>query len=140
MAVPPRFWGEAIRTAVYILNRCSTRALSGVTPYEAWHGRKPNVHHMRVFGCVAHVKKVGPGISKLSDRSTKMLFIGYEEASKCYCVYDPTANKLQVLHDVVFEENRAWNWDVEREPTPAATSFNATYVLEDGTVEVDNGA
>jgi hypothetical protein len=55
MAVPPRFWGEAVRTAVYILIRCPTCALNGVTPYEAWHGRKPNVHHMRVFGCIAHV-------------------------------------------------------------------------------------
>jgi transposase InsO family protein len=107
MAVPPRFWGEAVRTAVYILNRCPTRALSGVTPYEALHRRKPNVHHMRVFGCVAHVKKIGPGINKLSDRSTKMLFIGYEEASKCYRVYYPAADKLQVTRDVVFEESRA---------------------------------
>jgi hypothetical protein len=55
MAVPPQFWGEAVRTAVYILIRCPTCALNGVTPYEAWHGRKPNVHHMRVFGCIAHV-------------------------------------------------------------------------------------
>jgi hypothetical protein len=109
MAVPPRFWGEAVRTAIYILNRCPTRTLSGMTPYEAWHGRKLNVHHMRVFGCVTHVKKVGPGISKLSDRSTKMLFNGYEEASKCCRVYDPVADKLQVTRDVVFEENRAWN-------------------------------
>jgi hypothetical protein len=43
MDVPSKFWGEAVRTAVYILNRCPTRALSGVTPYEAWHGRKPSV-------------------------------------------------------------------------------------------------
>jgi hypothetical protein len=28
-------------TAVYILNRSPTKALNGMTPYEAWHGRKP---------------------------------------------------------------------------------------------------
>jgi hypothetical protein len=36
-----------------------------------------------------------------------MLFIGYEEASKCNRVYDPATDKLQVTHDVVFEESRA---------------------------------
>ena len=43
MGMPAVFWGEAVRTAVYILNRSPTRSLDGVTPYEAWHGRKPNV-------------------------------------------------------------------------------------------------
>jgi hypothetical protein len=63
-----------------------------------------------------------------------MLFIGYEEASKCYRMYDPATDKLQVTRDVVFEESRAWNWDAEREPTPESTSFNVTYVLDDGTM------
>jgi hypothetical protein len=29
------FWGEAVVTAVYILNRSPTKALNGRTPYEA---------------------------------------------------------------------------------------------------------
>jgi hypothetical protein len=68
--VPGEFWGEAVSTAVYLLNRAPTRSFQGKTPYEAWYKKKPRVHHLRTFGCVAHVKKTGPGISKLSDRST----------------------------------------------------------------------
>lgn len=30
-----KFWGEAISTAVYLLNRAPTKSLDGVTPYEA---------------------------------------------------------------------------------------------------------
>ena len=30
-----RFWGEAVMTAVYLLNRSPTRSLNGKTPYEA---------------------------------------------------------------------------------------------------------
>jgi hypothetical protein len=67
-----------VKTAVYILNRSPTRSLDGVTPYEAWHGRKPSMQHMRTFGCVAHVKKIGPGVNKLSDCSSPMVFLGYE--------------------------------------------------------------
>ena len=33
MGVPCAFWGEAVRTAVHILNRSSTRSLQGIAPY-----------------------------------------------------------------------------------------------------------
>jgi hypothetical protein len=33
--------GEAVMTAIHILNRLPTKALDGKTPYEAWYGRKP---------------------------------------------------------------------------------------------------
>lgn len=103
--VPGEFWGEAVRTAVYLLNRAPTRSLQGRTPYEAWYNKKPKVHHLRTFGCVAHVKKVGPGISKLSDRSTMMVFIGYETRTKGYRFYEPVTKKLHISRDVMFEEN-----------------------------------
>ena len=67
--MPAVFWGEAVVSAVYILNRSPTKALDGRTPYEAWHGRKPAVSHLRVFGCLAFTKDLSH-ISKLDDRST----------------------------------------------------------------------
>ena len=54
-------------TAVYIINRSPTKALDGMTPYEAWHGRKPAVSHLRVFGCLAFAKEPGH-IGKLDYR------------------------------------------------------------------------
>lgn len=80
--MPSFFRGEAVATAVYILNRSFTRAVDGKTPYEAWHGDKPSVEHLRVFGCVAHAKVTKPGLKKLDDRSVAMVFIGYEQGSK----------------------------------------------------------
>jgi transposase InsO family protein len=139
MKVPPEFWGEAVRTAVYLLNRAPTRSLNGVTPYELWHGWKPNVQHLRVFGCVAHVKKIGPRVNKLADRSSKMIFIGYEEGSKCYRVYDPISKKLQVSRDIMFEENRSWEWQENGSAERPLPSFTVEYALEDGTVELDAG-
>ena len=41
--LPARFWAEAVNMAVYLLNRSQTKALNGVTPFEAWHGRKPTI-------------------------------------------------------------------------------------------------
>ena len=67
--------------------------------------------HLRVFGCRVHVKTVGPHLKKLSDRSRKMVFFGYEEGTKGYRVYDPVEKKLHVSRDVIFEEELAWEWN-----------------------------
>ena len=48
--IPKIFWGEAVSTVVYILNRCSTKKIVEKTPYEAWTGMKPNISHLRDFG------------------------------------------------------------------------------------------
>jgi hypothetical protein len=109
--VPPRYWGEAVSTVVYLLNRSPTKSVEGRTPYEAWCGRKPHVGHLRTFGCIAHVKKTGPGIGKLSDRSSKMVLLGYEPGTKGYRLVDPTTEKLHISRDVVFEEHEAWDWN-----------------------------
>ncbi|XP_040383424.1 uncharacterized protein LOC102705680 [Oryza brachyantha] len=74
--------------AVYILNRSPAKALDGRTPYEAWHGRKPAVSHLRVFSCLAFTKQLGH-IGKLDDRSTLGVFIGYAKGLKAYRILDP---------------------------------------------------
>jgi transposase InsO family protein len=89
-ALPGMFWGEAVTTAMYLLNRSSCKAIGGKTPYELWTGSAPAVHHLRTFGCVAHVKVTTPNLKKLDDRSRRMIFVGYEPGSKAYHVYDPT--------------------------------------------------
>jgi transposase InsO family protein len=112
MNVPACFWGEAVTTAVYILNRVSTKAVVGKTPYEAWHKRKPVVHHMRTFGCLIHVKTVSGHVKKLENRSNKMVFFGYEKGSKAYRAYNPVTKKIVVTRDAVFEENKTWTWSL----------------------------
>jgi hypothetical protein len=110
MGMPAKFWGEAVSTAVYLLNRAPTKSVKGMTPYETWHGRKPSVHHLRTFGSTTRVKKIGPGQTKLADRSKQMVMIGYETGSKAYRLYDPETRKLVVARDVVLEEDRPWDW------------------------------
>ena len=49
------YWAEAVSTAVYLRNRMVTTALkSGETPYQRWYGKKPNLQHIRVFGCMVY--------------------------------------------------------------------------------------
>ncbi|CAA0840906.1 cysteine-rich RLK (RECEPTOR-like protein kinase) 8, partial [Striga hermonthica] len=126
--IPVEFWGEAVSTAVFILNRAPTKALKGMTPFEAWHGRQPDVSFLRTFGCIGHVKKTKPFMSKLEDRSTPMVFLGYEEGSKAYRLYDPRGGKVVVSRDVVFDEMAAWDW--ENPGTGEARGVGGTFVIE----------
>lgn len=54
------FWVEAISTSNYIKNRCLTKGISEGTPYEKWHGQRPNISHLQIF-----VNKVFRKIEKL---------------------------------------------------------------------------
>ncbi|CAA6674417.1 unnamed protein product [Spirodela intermedia] len=126
---PGWFWGEAVATAVYILNRCPTKSMDGMTPFEVWHGKKPAVHHLKVFGCIAYVLNMTPHLKKLEDRGRKMIFIGYECGSKAYCAYDPTTRRVHVTRDVVFDENAQWDWSSGAEQGDAG-SHDDMFTLE----------
>ena len=109
MEVPARIWGESMTTAVYLLNRSPTKSVDGQTPFEVWHGYKPDVSYLRVFGCVAHVKVTKPNPAKLDDRSTPMVLFGYEPGSAAYHVYDPVKNRVHVSRDIIFDEGARWD-------------------------------
>ena len=94
-------------TEVFILNRAPTKALKGVTPFEDWYGRKLNVSFLQTFGYIGHVKKTKSVLTKLEDRSTPMVLLGYEEGIKAYQLYDPHEGKVVVSRDVVFDEKAA---------------------------------
>ena len=78
-------------------------------PFEAWYGRKPSVSFLWTFGRIGHVRKTKPNLTKLEDRSTPMVFLGYAEGTKAYRLYDPRGDKVLVSHDVVFGEKVAWD-------------------------------
>ena len=80
--MPARFWSEAVTTTMFILNRAPTKALKGKMLFEAWYGRKPSVSFLWIFGCIGHVRKTKPVLTKLEDRSTPMVFLGYAEGTK----------------------------------------------------------
>ena len=52
--LPRNLWAEALSTAVYIRNRSPSKAAEDKRPYEAFHGNKPDVSHLRVFGCSSY--------------------------------------------------------------------------------------
>ena len=103
--LPNAFWLEAFMCAAYILNRCPTKALQSITPYEAWHGRKSSIGHLRVFGCLAYALVPVQQCQKLDDKAVKCIFVGYNSESKGYRLYHPQSKCILISQDVVFVED-----------------------------------
>lgn len=96
-------WAEAVKTAVYLRNRCPTKALNGQTPFEIWKNRKPSVKHLRVFGSRAFaVDKKRKG--KFQAKSKEYIFVGYSSAAKAYRLYDRQKREIVERRDVKFVE------------------------------------
>ena len=126
MQLPSFFWGEAIRHAIYLLNRLPTRALSEQTPHEVWTGVKPSLGHIRVFGCTAHMKIPSNQVRKLDDRSKPVINLGKEPGTKAYRLYDPELKQIHVSRDVVFEEKKVWPWKREQKEAEVVQSGHFT--------------
>jgi hypothetical protein len=78
------FWGYALETAAFILNRVPSKSVE-ITPYELWHGKKPMLSFLRVWGCEACVK------------SAKCIFVGYPRETIGYTFYHPAEGKTLLL-------------------------------------------
>jgi transposase InsO family protein len=87
--LPLTLWDEAAMSMAYTRNRSPTSANSLVTPYELFHGTKPDVSHLKTFGstCFALTTPYQRRITKsfkLTERSEKCSFMGYSNDSKSY--------------------------------------------------------
>lgn len=56
------------------------------------------------------MKNNGPNVRKLSDRSAKMVLLGYADGTKGYRMFDPVSKQLHISRDVIFEEEKSWDW------------------------------
>ncbi|GKC41781.1 putative RNA-directed DNA polymerase [Tanacetum coccineum] len=97
--VPDTLWGEAVRQAVYIQNRVPTKTPGDTTPYERWSRKKPNLEHLRVFGCIAHSKVLRGQQQKLNSRSEMLVYLGIDTCSKAYSLLDPISGRIRVSRD-----------------------------------------
>ena len=97
------YWGEAVLTAAFIRNRMISR--TGVTPYERWYGKRPNLRHMRVFGCVGYALKQENDRKKWDKKTEKLRLVGYQEGTKGYRMWCPDRRRILIRRDVVFDED-----------------------------------
>ena len=81
-STPNRYWGEAVITASYLINRLPSNILNYQTPLHNLMSIFPHVGILntlspKVFGCVVNVYQTSPNRHKLEPRAFKCIFIGY---------------------------------------------------------------
>ena len=107
--LPIYFWGYALETAARILNLVPTKKVAK-TPHEMWTGKRPSLHHIRVWGCEVYVRRETS--DKLELRAEKCHFIGYPENSFGYLFYKSSENKIFVARRGVFLERNLISGEV----------------------------
>jgi hypothetical protein len=103
--IPSEFWGEAVLTAVSLINTIPSSHSSGLSHFEKLYGYVPDYSSFRVFSCTCFVLRPHVERSKLSSRSAICVFLGYGEGKKGYRCFDPITQKLYVSRHVVFLEH-----------------------------------
>lgn len=80
MNVPWRFWGEAVRFVVYLMNRTSSRVIDFKTPYQKLHELVNMQINYRlepiIFECATYVHQ---NIGKLEPREIMCIFWGMQK-------------------------------------------------------------
>ena len=103
--LPLFLWAEAVATIVHVRNLCPTSSFKGMTPYQRFFSVKPDVGHLRVFGCTAFAHIPDEKRRKLDPKSVKGIFVGYPTGSKGYKIFIPESRKMIRSRDVKFLEN-----------------------------------
>lgn len=81
-----------------------TAILQGKSPYEMFHNIKPQLDHLRSFGCLCYATKHVKD-DKFSPRADVCAMIGYFITQKGYILYNLSSKKFLVNRDVVFKEH-----------------------------------
>nr|GEW19904.1 zinc finger, CCHC-type [Tanacetum cinerariifolium] len=119
------FWGEALLTACYLLNRVPNKR-NKTNPYELWYKKRPSLTYLRIWACRTIVRLPDPKRKTLGEKGIDCIFVGYVEHSKAYSIEeDPrTYNEAMQSRDAAF-----WNEAIDDEI--GSIMENNTWVLSD---------
>jgi transposase InsO family protein len=102
--LPMCLWAEAAMAVVYVQNRLSHSALGFKTPEKMFTKKKPEVSHLKIFGCPVFIHIPKEKRNKLEPSRKKGIFVGYCEVSKAFRIYIPGHRHIDISRDVTFDE------------------------------------
>ena len=93
--LPEFLWEPAVAHAAYLRNMSYTKPRANTMPYQLWHGRKPNVSHLREFGAPVWVLLQGQRVQrKMLPKSQRKAYVGYNEGSKSIMYYNAATRNI----------------------------------------------
>jgi hypothetical protein len=89
---------------VYVQIILSHSALGFKTPNDMFSRKKPEVSHLKIFGCPVFVHIPKEKRTKLDPSRKKGIFVGYCDVSKAFKIYIPGYHHIEINRDVTFDE------------------------------------
>jgi len=103
--LPKYLWADIVSTTCYVLNRVLIRPILKKTPYELFKCRKPNISHLKVFGCKCFILNYGKNnLGKFDPKANEDIFLGYSLHSHAYRVYNRRTMVVEESMHVAFDE------------------------------------
>jgi len=102
--VPEFLWAEAVASSVFIHNRILNKQSPNITAYEVIFGRKPQLGHLRVFGCLAYAHVPDQKRSVWQPKGRECILVGYDTSTSHYRLYDENTRSVFIERNVTFME------------------------------------
>jgi len=99
--LPKSFWGEAMKTAVDLINLSPSVPLNCDFPQRVWTGKDVSFEHLRVFGCKAFVHVPRDERSKLDSKAKQCIFLRYGHEEFGY--------RPEMLFSLKIKPLKTWN-------------------------------
>jgi hypothetical protein len=110
--LPSSFWGYALETAAFTLNRVPSKSVVKA-PYEMWTGKTPSLSFLKIWGCEVYVKRLQ--LDKLTPKSDKCMFVGYPKETLGYYFYHRSEGKVFVARNGVFLEKEFLKREISKQ-------------------------
>lgn len=130
--LPHELWPEIYVAAGYLLNRTPRRNLQWKTPFEMLFGKKPDISHLRAYGCKAYSKKntLTTASMRLDDRAHIGYLIGYSSRN-IFRIWVPGHRRIYRSRDVLFDESSFYSPNDVVDPIATATPEQVSIELSE---------
>ena len=104
-------WEPAVVHAAYLRNLSYMKPKPHTTPYQGWHGKKPNVSHLQEFGVPVWVLLQGQNVlQKMLPKSQRRAYVGFDDRPKAIKYYNAAMRNILLSCNYRFLE--------PKEPSP----------------------
>ncbi|XP_044720120.1 reverse transcriptase (RNA-dependent DNA polymerase) domain-containing protein [Hirsutella rhossiliensis] len=123
-----KWWPYVLQSITYVRNLSPTAKLP-ITPYEAWHGEKPDVTHLRVIGSKGWALLPAAKRRKLQPKGIPCRMLGYQ--GHCNYILLDSSNRVFVSPNVIFVEHVAKPTVSERQPKRPKTGQSLDQLIRE---------
>jgi hypothetical protein len=96
-------WEPAVAHTMYVQNLSYTKYIPKATPYQLWHGDKPDVSHLCEFGAPVWILAQGQQVlRKMLPKSQCQAYVGYDKGSKVVKFYNAAMRNILTSHNYCF--------------------------------------